>query len=82
MTDKHILITGGCGFVGRYFCHKFSSLGYTVTCVDNLVSSSSLHPDNWSAELHCDNLAFINQDCRDFFKIHMFQDQNSISSFI
>ena len=33
---KHILITGGAGFVGSYLCNAFKALGYEVVVVDDL----------------------------------------------
>lgn len=64
---KTALVTGGCGFVGRNFCKRLVDDGYKVLCVDNLISSSSLHPDNWPEHLKC-NVHFINIDCLEFFK--------------
>jgi CDP-paratose 2-epimerase len=31
-----ILVTGGCGFIGRNATERFLSLGYTVACLDDL----------------------------------------------
>jgi len=55
-----ILVTGGCGFVGRHFIKKFVN-DNKITCIDNLVSESSLKP------LEHENLAFIRNDCRYYF---------------
>lgn len=63
---KRVLITGGCGFVGRHFTKRLINDGYKVVCVDNLVSESAKHPNQWFNE--CDNFIFINQDCRDYLK--------------
>lgn len=63
---KTALITGGCGFVGRNFAAYLAKHDYQVTCVDNLVSSSALHPRQWPMHLLCD-VRFIYQDCREFF---------------
>lgn len=35
---KHILVTGGSGFVGSHICDKLLEKGYLVTAVDNLVT--------------------------------------------
>lgn len=63
----HVLITGGCGFVGRHFCRRFVDKGYKVTCVDNLISNSALDIDKWPEHLACD-VTFIKADCVEFFK--------------
>ena len=33
---KHVLITGGAGFIGSHLCDAFLKLGYAVTAIDNL----------------------------------------------
>jgi GDP-L-fucose synthase len=68
-NTKKALVTGGCGFVGRNFCKHLTTLGYSVTCIDNLVSSSSLHPEEWPFHLRC-YVVFKNMDCRDYFKTY------------
>lgn len=40
-----ILITGGCGFVGRRFVRRLAEQEHKVTVIDNL--SSGVHPDAW-----------------------------------
>jgi nucleoside-diphosphate-sugar epimerase len=40
-----ILISGGCGFVGRAFSKRLLGDGHDVTVVDNL--SSGIHPNEW-----------------------------------
>ena len=35
---KHVLITGGAGFVGSHLCDLFLKRGYAVTAVDNYVT--------------------------------------------
>jgi nucleoside-diphosphate-sugar epimerase len=66
-----VLVTGGAGFVGRHFCKRFCSLGYVVTCLDNLVSESALRIDEWPEHLKCgqsSGFRFIEADCRDYFR--------------
>jgi len=42
---KTILITGGCGFIGRHLTSYFLYQGYTVYVIDNL--SIGIHPKYW-----------------------------------
>lgn len=35
---KHVLITGGAGFLGSHLCELFLSKGHKVTCMDNLIT--------------------------------------------
>ena len=35
---RHVLITGGAGFIGSHLCESFLARGYAVTAVDNLVT--------------------------------------------
>jgi UDP-glucuronate decarboxylase len=64
---KHILLTGGRGFLGRYFTAVFQHLNSTllvdapvrVTVIDNLISAG---PEG--AIIPCiDNFTFINHNC-------------------
>jgi nucleoside-diphosphate-sugar epimerase len=67
-----VLITGGCGFVGRHFTHKLCQLGYRITIVDNMISESALPLEKWPTHLKpkeedCGEILFYDMDCRDFF---------------
>ncbi len=42
---KPILVTGGCGFVGRHLVKKLINRGDSVLIIDNLFTG--LHPDKW-----------------------------------
>lgn len=61
---KRILITGGCGFVGRHFAKHFLDEGHFVTVVDDL--SSGLHPVEWPFKPKKPP-NFIHQDVRGWF---------------
>jgi UDP-glucose 4-epimerase len=37
--NKTILVTGGCGYIGRHCCVQLIQSGYRVVIVDNLVNS-------------------------------------------
>ncbi|MBN1354159.1 MAG: SDR family oxidoreductase [Candidatus Omnitrophica bacterium] len=38
--DKRVLITGGAGFIGSHLCDLFIGKGYSVICLDNLVTGT------------------------------------------
>ncbi len=65
----HVLITGGCGFVGRHFTKCFFDLGWEITIVDNLISDSSIHPTSWMKHLRCPVHHYIEMDCIKYFDI-------------
>jgi len=75
-----VLITGGAGFVGRYFTNTLLNLGNDVTVVDSIVAGTGA-VDPTKSPWYVGNphdfagFKFVNQDCRDFFK------SNSASSF-
>jgi len=43
--SKHVLITGGLGFIGSYCVEKWKELGWKVTVIDNL-SSNTISPND------------------------------------
>src|SRR5215469_84264 len=59
----NVLITGGCGFVGRRFVKRFADFGDEVTLIDNMISG--VPPEDW---LHkpekTDRLKIHFADCR------------------
>lgn len=42
---KHILITGGGGFIGSHLCEQFLKRGFAVTALDNFVTSTRSNLD-------------------------------------
>lgn len=64
--DK-VLITGGCGFVGRHFVTELIHRGHDVTVVDDL--STGLRPGKWPTLLNQpnDGFRFIEMDAREYF---------------
>lgn len=65
-SKKRILITGGCGFVGRHLAKRLSEDGSNeLTIVDDL--SAGLKPEHWAEHLRCKPHAVVYQDCIDFF---------------
>ena len=68
-----VLITGGCGFVGRHFAKRLLDDGHTVTIVDNMYSGLELYdwpfkPNAWDDKTRSvPNLQLMIGDCRSFF---------------
>jgi dTDP-glucose 4,6-dehydratase len=42
---KHVLVTGGAGFIGSHLCESLLARGYAVTAVDNLVTGRKKNLD-------------------------------------
>jgi nucleoside-diphosphate-sugar epimerase len=63
---KKILITGGCGFVGRHLVKRLSQdLENQITIVDDL--STGLPIEKWPEHLKCEIHEVIYGDCVQFF---------------
>lgn len=56
---KHVLISGGAGFIGSHLCERFLELGYAVTALDNLITGSESNLDSVKRN---PNFEFIKQD--------------------
>ena len=56
---KHIVITGGAGFIGSHLCGRLLQQGHVVICVDNLSTSTV---DNIKVYLDNPNFTFIEHD--------------------
>lgn len=64
---KKILITGGCGFVGRHLVKRLSmDKNNEIIIVDNL--STGLNLNDWPEHLKCKIKAVIYDDCINFFE--------------
>ncbi len=59
IEGKKILITGGAGFLGSWFCDILNSFDAEIICVDNL---SSGHENNIKHLIDKSNFNFINSD--------------------
>lgn len=57
--EKRVLITGGAGFIGSHLCDLLLGEGYSVLCMDNLLTGSM---DNISHLLNKKNFGFIRHD--------------------
>jgi nucleoside-diphosphate-sugar epimerase len=75
---QKILITGGCGFVGRHFARRFLERGDEVHIVDAVIADTGgIHPNaGWPLfdPRHCGGFHFYHQDCREWF--HQRQDSD------
>ena len=60
--SKRVLITGGAGFIGSHLCEYFLEKGYSVVCMDNLLTGDI---DN-IAHLHAPEFTFIQHDVTDY----------------
>jgi len=65
-----ILITGGCGFVGRHFIQRLLPEGHEIHCVDVMAPlSGAVAPATWPLFRPLDhrNFHYYPQDCRSWF---------------
>ncbi|HEY5653423.1 MAG TPA: NAD-dependent epimerase/dehydratase family protein [Pontiella sp.] len=66
-----VLVTGGCGFVGRHLIQRLLPDGHEVHCVDVMEPlSGAVSPESWPFlnPLEYDNFHFYKDDCRNWFK--------------
>ncbi len=63
---KKVLITGGAGFLGSHLCDRFLKEGYSVLCMDNLITGNKKNIEHL---LNRDDFVFLEQDVCEFIKI-------------
>ena len=63
---KHIVITGGAGFIGSHLCERLTTEGCRITCVDNLITGSV---DNIRGLMKSDRVIMKLQDVSRFIDI-------------
>lgn len=63
LAGKHVLVTGGAGFIGSHLVKNFLSDGAYVRCMDNLATGSMRNVED-SAGAN-DNFQYIKSDIRD-----------------
>jgi len=59
LKEKHVIVTGGAGFIGSHLCERLLERGYFVTAVDNLVTGAR---KNLGAVLTNPRFQFIEAD--------------------
>ena len=59
LKNKHVLVTGGAGFIGSNLCHYLVSNDVKVTCLDNLITGKL---DNIKGLIDEDRFTFIEGD--------------------
>lgn len=57
--QKHVLVTGGAGFIGSHLCERLLALGHRVTCLDNFHTGSR---SNVAALLEKENFELVHHD--------------------
>ncbi len=68
---KRVLVTGGCGFVGRHLIARLLEAGHEVHCVDPVVPlSGGVAPEHWPLYQPLDYRSFqyYSEDCRTWFQ--------------
>lgn len=56
---KHLLITGGAGFIGSHLCEAFLGKGYAVTAIDNFITGRR---ENLTGALNSPSFDFLEWD--------------------
>lgn len=62
---KHILVTGGAGFIGCNAVQHYAKMGYKITILDQLSMKRSERNLKWLEELKLTNTEFVKMDIRD-----------------
>lgn len=63
---KRVLITGGAGFIGSHLCDLLLKKGFSVICIDNLITGSLL---NISHLMQNPNFKFVQHDVSQHIEI-------------
>src|SRR4051794_10454368 len=56
---KHVIVTGGAGFIGSHLCDSLLVQGYAVTAIDNLLTGKL---DNLAEAYTNSNFRFLQHD--------------------
>jgi dTDP-glucose 4,6-dehydratase len=66
MATRHIVITGGAGFIGSHLCEHYLQSGCQVTCLDNLSTGSADNIDHLTGR---DEFRFVKTDVTDYIHV-------------
>jgi CDP-paratose 2-epimerase len=64
-SDRPVLITGGCGFIGCNLADRLASRGTAVTALDNLSRAGVRENARWLRSRHGDRVNIVVGDVRD-----------------
>jgi dTDP-glucose 4,6-dehydratase len=63
---KRVLVTGGAGFIGSHLCDRLLDEGYSVVCMDNLITGTMRNVEHLKGKR---NFEFINHDVSKYIKV-------------
>ena len=76
MAKKRVLVTGGAGFLGSHLCERFLAEGWSVLCMDNLLTGNA---DNIAHLIGNPDFQFVKHDVTNY--IHVPGDLHMILHF-
>jgi CDP-paratose 2-epimerase len=65
LVKRHVLVTGGCGFIGTHLANALASRGEHVVVLDNMARKGSEENRAWLMQRHRKTLAVEVADIRD-----------------
>ena len=69
---KHILVTGGAGFLGSHLCEQLLARGHTVLCMDNLYTGSM---ENIQSLIASPRFTYVSHDITQALPDHVVVDE-------
>src|SRR3712207_1098455 len=65
-VTSHVVVTGGCGFIGCNLVDSLASDGRTVVALDNLSRAGAEENAHWLKTRHGERVVIEREDVRDF----------------